>query len=79
MWHKLEKIQYKRKEARGEKEPDKNEVDRVISKKIYDVLPNHAITFNDAIDTVLKRTTLQDGHEIGRNIMRMCSEKPTLE
>ena len=77
MWEKISQSVDRRRRERGDKEPDKSEVDRVLSNKIYNVLPNYAVTFNEAVDTVLKRTSLKDGHEIGRNIMRMCVEKPT--
>ena len=76
MWEKIEKSVERRRKERGEKQPDRNEVERVISNKIYEVLPNHTITFNQAIDIVLSRTNLTDGHEVGRNIMKKFAEKP---
>ena len=77
IWSKVEQNVNRQRQAKGQKEPDKSEVERVISNKIYQVLPNHAITFNEAVNTVLKNTNIKDGHEVGRSIMRMCSEKPT--
>jgi hypothetical protein len=76
IWHKLEKIQNKRKEIIGEiPEPNANDIEEVVADKIFQTIPKDIVMhFNNAVDYVNRQTGIPT-NLVSKGLVKAVSRK----